>query len=129
VLHRLQAVRSAVDQIDRVLRAYVDQNGAIPAGDGKVWGPQTITQEQIESTSAEQLVDVLKPTLGDKAQGVVVATVGKGDLEAACKAAAPPRKGAEYLRRALSDLRQAGVVTSKQTTQYRVQNKEKANAA
>ena len=132
VRHRLDAVIAAYDQIEKVLKAWVAEHGAIDCGDGKVWGPITYNVEEIISYRYEELVSAITLYLPEpEVRKLVAATVTKTALEAACKAAAQPRKGAEKLRAVMSELQRQGVVRNRTTTQHRVHavKGEQTNAA
>jgi hypothetical protein len=132
VLHRWQALKAFGEHIEKILKAYADKHGPIPAGEGKIWGPLDIVKREVSCTAdhSQELVELLEGHLPEaEALGLVKAQVSLTALAEASKRCAPPRKGAALERTIVDALRGAGMVTETQSTQYRVLNAKKDQVA
>lgn len=132
ILHRLQMLKGFADHVEKCLKAYVDQHGPVPTGDGKFWGPLDIVRREVSCSTqhSEELVELLKAHLPEPAVlGLVRATVSMTALEEACRKATPARKGAALARTIVEALRAAEMVSETRTTQYRTLSAKKDQVA
>jgi hypothetical protein len=54
VLHRVKAVQAAVDLAEKMVRAYADQTGGIPADGGKLWGRHVDTWTEPDLSTLDE---------------------------------------------------------------------------
>ena len=118
--NRAAAARALLDKIDSAIKAYVDENGAIPLGDGKEYRQVEETRESISANDPKDIYHPLSPFLTPEQFAPCIAvSVPKTNLEKAVKANADGPKGKAWIA-AMDALRNAGFVRSKTTTSHRV---------
>jgi len=119
--HRMLAARTLLDRVDAAIKAYVDEHGAIPLGDGKEFALVDRSEWSIAADSPEQIFDALDGSLTkEEFAPLIRVSVPKGELEKAIKAKSQPRKGASDWRDTKAKFEAAGIVATKVTQRHRV---------
>lgn len=115
-LQRFRAIKSAMNEVERQLHAYVKENGPIPVGDGKVWGPR---ESQRSIIDPEKAWPVLVEAFGvDGAREAMTLKTSKTAISAVASARAPRGQKSEAAKALLAQLDAAGAVTTKTVTEF-----------
>lgn len=111
--HRLQAIRGAVEAAGEVIDAYARQT-PVDLGDGRELREVTTARESVDGAAAWR---VLVGFAGqDVAEAACTLSASKSSVTKAIKASAPKGKGAAMEREVLGLLRQAGAITTSEST-------------
>lgn len=111
--HRLQAIRGAVEAAGEVIDAYARQT-PVDLGDGRELREVTTSRESVDGGAAWR---VLVEFAGqDVAEAACTLSASKSSVTKAVKAHAPSGKGAAMEREVFGLLRQAGAITTSEST-------------
>jgi hypothetical protein len=124
---RYRAVKAAMAQVEAQLHAWAKENGGIPLGNGRVWGPR-------ESQRAVIDVEVAWPELVrrygvDAAREMMTMRTSKTAIGRVASKLAPRGQKADAAKTALALLTAAGAVTMKTVTEFEEYQVTSATAA
>jgi hypothetical protein len=91
--------------------------------------PESLEAQALATQTEENLAVAMGDTPGDLAKSLAAADVDLCIVRVLVREGDTLRKGAEKMRTVMLALRTAGVVTSKETTQFRVHATKAATAA
>ena len=117
ILHRVKAVQTALDLAEKMVRAYADQTGGIPADGGKLWGRHvdTWTEPDLSTLDEGKLATLDRLDL----RGAVEHKLSGTKVKAAMKERGLKGKGLDAAyEQVLADLTDAGLTTEKTRAVY-----------
>jgi hypothetical protein len=118
--HRAQAARALLDRVDAAIKAYVDEHGPVPLGDGKEYALVDETRESISASDPEEIHRHTSLTPEEFAPLIRV-SVPKTGLEKAVKASVPKGKTAAW-NAVMESLRGAGLTKPTTIQRHKVRN-------
>ena len=117
ILHRVKAVQTALDLAEKMVRAYADQTGGIPADGGKLWGRHvdTWTEPDLSTLDEGKLATLDRLDLRQAVEHKLSAT----KVKAAMKERGLKGKGLDAAyEQVLADLSDAGLTQEKTRAVY-----------
>jgi hypothetical protein len=113
---RYRAVKAAMAQVEAQLHAWAKENGGIPLGDGRVWGPRESQRAVID---AEKAWPELVRRYGlDAAREMMAMKTSKTAIGRVASRLAPRGQKAGAAKDALALLTAAGAVTMRTVTEF-----------
>jgi hypothetical protein len=113
---RFRAVKAAMAQVEAQLHAYAKENGGIPLGDGRVWGPRESQRAVID---AEKAWPELVCRYGvDAAREMMTMRTSKTAIGRVASKLAPRGQKADAAKTAMALLTAAGAVTMRTVTEF-----------
>ena len=117
ILHRVKAVQTALDLAEKMVRAYADQTGGIPADGGKLWGRHvdTWTEPDLSTLDEGKLATLDRLDLRSAIEHKLTST----KVKAAMKQRGLKGKALDgAYEQVLADLSDAGMTTEKTRAVY-----------
>jgi hypothetical protein len=118
--HRHAAAKALLDRVETAIKAYVDEHGPVPLGDGTEYGPAEESRDSIVADTPQDIFEALDGALeAEQFASLIRVSVPKTGLEKAIKATVEKGKGAAWTI-AMDKLRSANMVRTKTITTHRV---------